>query len=185
MGFEGSVFRAAICAAPSRMARRRGVAPLSPQRYGADSGIDQRHLLSTVVMQMVFMAHSGIRYLVLLAGIVSLLYFITAVATKKGNPRVSRILGSVFAGVLDLQIVLGLILVALGLYYPAILGHLFMMLFAAVCAHVAMAMAKSSADQGKADRLRLIGVLVAIVLIIAGIMAIGRPIMGSGTPTLG
>ncbi len=133
---------------------------------------------------MVFMAHSGIRYLVLLAGIVALVYFVVAVVTRKGNPRVSRILGSVFTGVLDLQILLGLILVALGLYYPALLGHLFMMLFAAVCSHVAMAMAKSSPDQGKADRLRLIGVLVAIVLIIGGIMAIGRPIFGSGVPSI-
>lgn len=135
-------------------------------------------------MQMVFMAHSGVRYLVLLAGLVAVLYFAWAVASKKGNARTSLVLGSIFTGVLDLQVVLGLILVALGLYYPALLGHLFMMLFATVCAHVAMVMAKSSPDQARANRLRLAGVVVAIVLIVGGILSIGRSVFGSGAPSI-
>ena len=134
-------------------------------------------------MQTVFMAHSGVRYLVLLIGVVAALYFAYAVA-RGGNPRTSRVLASAFTGLLDLQALLGLILVALGLYYPGLLGHLFMMLFAVVAAHVAMALAKSSPDAGRANRLRLAGVVVALLLIAGGVMAIGRGLFTSGVPSM-
>ncbi len=135
-------------------------------------------------MQTIFMAHSGLRYLVLLAGVVAVAYFAYAIASNRGNPRTSRVLGSIFTGVLDTQILLGLILIALGLYYPALLGHLFMMLFAAAASHVAMAMAKSSPDAGRANRLRLAGVVVALLLIAGGVMSIGRGLLESGAPSI-
>jgi heme A synthase len=135
-------------------------------------------------MQTIFMAHSGLRYLVLLLGVLAVAYFAYAVASKGGNPKVSRVLGSVFTGVLDLQVLLGLILVALGLYYPTLLGHLFMMLFAAAAAHVAMALAKSSPDPARANRLRLAGVVLALLLIAGGVMAIGRGLLESGVPSI-
>lgn len=135
------------------------------------------------VMQTVFMAHSGVRFLVLLIGVVAAIYFAYASA-RGGNPRTSRILGSAFTGVLDLQALLGLIMVAMGLYYPALLGHLFMMLFAVAAAHVAMALAKSSADEARANRLRLAGVVIALLLIAGGVMAIGRGLLTSGAPSM-
>ncbi|MEX2583233.1 MAG: hypothetical protein WD766_08155 [Gemmatimonadota bacterium] len=135
-------------------------------------------------MQMLFMAHSGLRYLVLLVGIAALIYFGYAVATKKGDERTGRVLGSAFAGLVDLQIVLGLLMVAFGLFYSALIGHLFMMIAAAVVAHVAMVFARTSPNPSRGNAVRLLGVAMALVLIIGGIMAIGRSVFGSGAPTL-
>jgi hypothetical protein len=135
-------------------------------------------------MQMLFMAHSGVRYLVLLAGIVALLYFGYAVATKSGSERTGRIVGAAFTGFIDLQILLGLIMVALGLFYSALIGHMFMMIAAAVVAHVAMKFGKSSENTARGNAVRLLGVAMALVLIIGGIMAIGRSVFGTGSPTI-
>lgn len=136
-------------------------------------------------MRMLFFAHSGLRYLVLLAGVIALAYFAYAVATKSGNERVARIVGASFAGLLDLQAVIGIVMVALGLFYSALIGHLFMMVAAAVVAHVAMAMGRNSDPPSRGYAIRLAGVAVAMLLIIGGIMAIGRSIFGtSGGPSM-
>jgi heme A synthase len=135
-------------------------------------------------MRMLFFAHSGLRYLVLLAGVIALLYFAYAVATKSGNERVSRILGASFAGLIDLQALLGIVMVVLGLFYSALIGHIFMMLGAAVVAHAAMVLARSSPEPARANSIRLMGVVVALLLIVGGIMAIGRSPLGAGAPTM-
>ncbi|HUE97563.1 MAG TPA: hypothetical protein VMN39_12960 [Longimicrobiaceae bacterium] len=135
-------------------------------------------------MEMLFYAHSGLRYLVLLAGFAAAAYYGYAVATKKGNERTARILGSAFVGTLDLQIVVGVVMVVLGLYYPALIGHLFMMIGAAVVGHVALVLARSAPSPERAYAIRLMGVVFALVLIAGGIMAIGRSIFGSGVPSM-
>ena len=134
-------------------------------------------------MEMLFYAHSGLRYLVLLAGIVALAYFGYAIGTRKGNEKTARIVGSIFVGALDLQVVLGLVMVILGAFYPALIGHMFMMIGAAVVAHVALAMARSSPVPERAYAIRLMGVIFALVLIVGGILAIGRQVFGSGVPS--
>lgn len=131
---------------------------------------------------MLFFAHSGLRYLVLLAGFVALIYYLYAVLTKQ--ERSARAFGSIFVGLLDLQIVLGILLVAMGVFYSALIGHMFMMIAAAVVAHAALALSKGAPQAGRANAMRLVGVAVALILIIGGIMAIGRPIFGAGSPTL-
>jgi heme A synthase len=135
-------------------------------------------------MRMLFFAHSGLRYLVLLAGIAALAYLAYAVATKGGNERVARILGGSFAGLVDLQAVIGLAMVAMGLFYPALIGHIFMTIGAAVVAHAAMVMARKAQPPERAHSIRLAGVAVALVLIVGGILAIGRSVVGSGSPTM-
>jgi heme A synthase len=140
--------------------------------------------IPTENMEMLFMAHSGLRYLVLLAGIAALVYFAYAGFANKGSQKAGRIMGSVFCGLLDLQIVLGILLVAMGLFYGALMGHLFMMIFAAVAAHAAMVFGRNQADESRGNKIRLMGVLLALVLIVGGIMAIGRDVFGSGSPTL-
>lgn len=135
-------------------------------------------------MQMLFYAHSGLRYLVLLAGVAAFVYYLISMRSSGGDQRTGRILGAIFVGSLDLQVVLGIIMVALGLFYPALIGHMFMMVAAAVVAHVALAMSRRTPEASKANSIRVLGVGLALVLIVGGIMAIGRPIIGSGTPPL-
>lgn len=134
-------------------------------------------------MTALYHAHSGLRYLVLLAGVAALLVLAYGVIARK-PVGAGRGLSLAFTGLLDLQIVLGLVLVAGGMFYGALMGHLTMMLLAGVAAHVASVLARRAADERRAATLRLAGVAVALLLIVGGIMAIGRSLVGSAPPTV-
>ncbi|MBX5484246.1 MAG: hypothetical protein IRZ16_20670 [Myxococcaceae bacterium] len=123
-------------------------------------------------MNALFMSHSGLRYLVLLAGVIALVYFAIGLAMKKTAGKPVRVLGSAFVGLLDLQILLGLGLVAMGRWYPAVAGHLVMMLLAAVETHVLLVVNRKRPQPG--FLLPFLAVLIALVLIVGGIHAIGR-----------
>lgn len=124
------------------------------------------------MLRILFHAHSGLRYLVLLAGVAALVYFAVGLATKRPVTKAVRILGSAFAGLLDLQITIGIIMVALGFYYPRLIGHIAMMVLAAGVTHGLLVANRKRAEPGYL--LPLIAVVVAFVLMIGGIMAIGR-----------
>lgn len=133
-------------------------------------------------MNFLFQAHSGLRYLVLLVGLAALSYFLSGLATKRPVDKGARILGSAFTGLLDLQVVLGIIMVAMGRYYPQLIGHIVMMLLAAVETHVLLVVNRKRPTPGYV--LPLIAVAVALALIAGGIMAIGRGLL-TRTPTVG
>lgn len=117
-------------------------------------------------------AHSGLRFLILLLGAVNLVVLGAGLATKKPFGKIHRILGASFAGSLHLQVLLGLGLVAMGRWYPALIGHLVMMLLAAVVAQAAMTVNRKRPTPGMP--IPFIGVLVALLCIFGGVMAIGR-----------
>ncbi|QRK08314.1 hypothetical protein JQX13_51770 [Archangium violaceum] len=124
-------------------------------------------------MRPLFYAHSGLRYLVLLMGLIAVAYFAFGLATKRPVDKSVRIIGSSFAGLLDTQVLLGVILLGAGWpFYPALWGHIVMMVAAAVLAHVMLVMNRKRPNPGYL--LPLIGVGGALLLILGGIMAIGR-----------
>ena len=130
-------------------------------------------------MNFLFQAHSGLRYLVLLTGVVALAYFVSGLATKRPVDKGVRILGAVFTGLLDLQILLGLIMVAMGRFYPQLIGHIVMMLLAATVTHVLLVVNRKRPTPGYA--LPAVAVGGALVLIFGGIMAIGRGVLTHST----
>ena len=77
-------------------------------------------------MNFLYHAHSGLRYLVLLAALAAVIALAWALATARAN-RATRILPAVFTGLLDLQVLLGIGLVIGGLMPDIVVGHLFMM----------------------------------------------------------
>ncbi|WP_224243421.1 hypothetical protein [Hyalangium gracile] len=128
-------------------------------------------------MNFLYQAHSGLRYLVLLAGLVALAYFVSGLATKRPVGKGVRIIGSSFVGLLDLQVLLGILMVAMGRYYPRLIGHIVLMLLAAAVTHVLLVINRKRPNPGYL--LPLIAVLAALVLIVGGIMAIGRGVFTS------
>ena len=127
-------------------------------------------------MRTLFYIHSGLRYLVLLMGLVGVVYFAYGLATKRAVDKSVRIVGSSFSGLLDTQIPLGIILLGSGWpFYPALWGHLVMMLLAAGLAHALLVINRKRPNPGYV--LPLIAVLVALALIAGGIMAIGRGVL--------
>jgi hypothetical protein len=123
-------------------------------------------------MTGLFHAHSGFRYLVLLVGLVSLVVFGLGLAKKAPFGKLHRALGAGFAGLLHLQLLLGVGLVAMGRYYPQLIGHFVMMTLAAVVAQVAMSLNRRKPEPGFV--LPLAGVGGALLCIVLGILAIGR-----------
>jgi heme A synthase len=131
-----------------------------------------------------FHAHSGLRFLILLVGIVAVVNYTLARRSKRAPSRGDRILMAIFTGLLDLQLLLGVGIVATGLFYPALMGHIGMMVFAVVLAHVCSVAARRTTDPVRAHTLRLVGALGALLLIVGGIQAIGRAILGTGVPSM-
>ena len=135
-------------------------------------------------MNALFHAHSGLRYLVLLAALVALVALAYGLATSRPT-RATRVLPAIFTGLLDLQILLGAALVMGGRFPDAVVGHLVMMVLAAVIAHGSSIVARRSADDRRELVIRFAGVLLSVALIAAGIMAIGRGVFGSAPMTVG
>ena len=119
-------------------------------------------------------AHSGLRFLILLLGVVNLVVLGGSLAMKKPFGKVHRILGASYAGSLHLQVLLGRSLVAMGDWFPALIGHLTMMILAAGSAQVAMTMNRKRPTPGL--QIPLAGVVISLLLIVGGVMAIGRPL---------
>ncbi len=118
-------------------------------------------------MNTVFAAHSGLRFLILLAGVVALVICLTQ---KPPFSKAARISCAAYLGLMHLQVVMGLAMVAMGTWYPKLIGHLVLMLVAAIGAQVLVSRNRRSAVPGY--RLPLIAVGGSLLLILAGIMAI-------------
>lgn len=123
-------------------------------------------------MTGLFHAHSGLRFLVLLLGVVNIAVLGIGLAQKKPFAKIHRILGASYAGCLHLQVILGVSMVALGRYFPALIGHIVMMVLAAVVAQVAMSRNRRRAEPTLT--MPLVGVALSLVFIAGGVMAIGR-----------
>ena len=133
-------------------------------------------------MTALYHAHSSVRYLVLVLAIVAIAFAIHGYLTRRASGKGDRVSMSVFTGLIDLQILLGVGLIVMGIFYGALMGHLMMMVLAAVAAHGAAVMARR-AEGRRAHTIRLVGVVLALVLIVGGIMAIGRSPLETSIPT--
>ena len=128
---------------------------------------------------MLLEAHSGLRYLVLLAGIAVILYATYGAATKRPYDKQMRILSAAFTGILDLTVLVGFANLFFGIgFYPQLGGHIVMMLVAAVLAHVVHGVMKRRPEEEKSFTPHAVGTLIVLGCVAAGIMAIGRPIVG-------
>ena len=127
---------------------------------------------------MLFFAHSGLRYLVLLTGVLVLGYAAYGQATKREYDKTMRILAAVFTGAIDLTVLLGVAHLMSSVFYPQLSGHIASMVLAAVVAHVISAVMKRRPIAERTFMPHIIGTLIVLGLVATGIMAIGRPIVG-------
>ena len=123
-------------------------------------------------------AHSGLRYLILLGGVLTVLYAAYGMVSGRAYDKTIRILATSFVGTIHLQILLGLALLFSGRFQPAVTGHIFMMLFAAAAAQIPVSVMRRRPEEQKSYLPHGIGALAALAMIAAGILAIGRPIVG-------
>jgi hypothetical protein len=124
-------------------------------------------------------AHSGLRYLILLGGVLTVLYATYGVASGRAYDKTIRILASAFAGTIHLQILLGLALLLSGSgFQPVLIGHISMMVFAAAAAQIPVSVMRRRPEEAKSILPHGIGALVALALIAGGILAIRPSIFG-------
>lgn len=120
--------------------------------------------------EMLFEAHSGVRYLVLLAAVVALLA--TGMDLRAAVPgRTGAMTARLFAGLLDLQVLLGVLVLLVRPFQPRTIGHIVLMVLAAAAAHASAVFARRRAAE-RAAGIRLAGIALALLLIVAGILAI-------------
>ncbi len=130
-------------------------------------------------MSLFYAAHSGVRYLVLLFGLIALFQALWASSRRRTYDPRGRLLLVVYTGTLDLQVLLGLLTLLTRPFYSALIGHIVMMLGAAVVVHITLALNRRREPSPRGYALQMVGVALSLVLIVAGILAIGRPIIGS------
>lgn len=135
-------------------------------------------------MTFLYHAHSGLRYLVLLAALAAVIALAHALARGRGV-RAARLLPALFTGLLDLQILLGIGLVIGGVFPDAAVGHLVMMVLALVVAHGASILGRRASTERRELITRLAGIALALALIIGGIAALGRGVLSSGPMIMG
>lgn len=123
-----------------------------------------------------FQAHSGLRYLVLLAAVVALV-FVLGNRFSGGMEKGRRIALKAFAGLLDLQVLLGIALLFVRPFYGQLAGHILMMVLALAAAHILSVRARRATDPQLSFVLMLLGVILPLLFIVGGIMAIGRSVV--------
>jgi hypothetical protein len=135
-------------------------------------------------MNALYHAHSGLRYLVLFVAVVAVVALAYGIITGRAI-RAASVLAATFAGLLDLQILLGVGLVIGGIFPDAVVGHLILMVFAAVVTHASSIVGQRSSSERRELGIRLGGIVVALALIVGGIMAIGRSLLESAPISVG
>jgi heme A synthase len=124
-------------------------------------------------------AHSGLRYIILAAGLLVLIVALFGVMQKKPYSKLMRVSASIFAGTLHLQVLLGFVLLMSGRFYPALIGHIFLLLMAAVVAQIPVSVLRRRPMEERTYMPHLIGTAVTLGLIWAGVASIGRGLLES------
>ncbi len=124
-------------------------------------------------------AHSGLRYVVLIAGIAALAWALFGLVTKRPYGRPMRILGAAYAGLLHLQVVLGLVLLVVGATRTEVWIHMAIMLCAAVVAQLPASILKRRPVEERTFGIHAGGILLSLVLIWLALMPFGIGLFGS------
>jgi hypothetical protein len=124
-------------------------------------------------VSVLFQIHSVLRFVVLLLGLTVVAMCFAGLMQKQPFTKAGRVVGSIFAGLLHLQVLIGVAYVAFSRFWlPRDAGHVVMMILAAVLAQVMLSRNRRAAQPNWVRP--LIGVGGALVLIAAGLMAIAR-----------
>ena len=128
---------------------------------------------------MLFAAHSGLRYVVLLAGLLVVLQALAGLLGRREYSAAMARLAAVFAGLLHLQVLTGIAVLFTRPFHTAVIGHLFLMLAAAAVAQLTGSVVKRRPPEARSHGPHLVGAALALGLVAAGVMAIGRGVLQS------
>ncbi|MGE5262209.1 MAG: hypothetical protein ACM3S0_02410 [Acidobacteriota bacterium] len=122
-------------------------------------------------MNIVLELHSIVRFLVLLLAIVGIVFAIVGLAQKKTPARLDQTAGSIFLGLYDLQMLLGILVILLGGLTNAL--HPIVMFIGLVIAHGLQRMTQR-AEGTNLHMMRLGLYIVPLAIILLGLAVINR-----------
>jgi heme A synthase len=122
-------------------------------------------------------AHSGMRYLVLLLGVLTAAVALVGFMRKRPVDNAGLLLLRLFTAAIDIQVLLGIVTLITGRFFGALMGHIFMMIAAAAVAHLGSVRLKKAEPTARGYGMLLATALIPLALMIAGILAIQRPIL--------
>ena len=128
---------------------------------------------------MLYAAHSGIRYLVLAAGVAVVLFALYGFLRSRAYAPAMARLSATFAGLLHLQILIGLATLLSRPFHTRLIGHILAMLAAAAVAQLVGSVMKRRPEEERSYLPHLVSALVALALVAAGIHALGRGVLQS------
>jgi hypothetical protein len=146
--------------------------------------IDHTRDGKTRMANALFYAHSGLRFLVLVAALIAAAMMLWKRSSGQPFDSQGKAAITVFIAVLDLQFLLGFANLFTRPFYSGLIGHVVMMFAAVAAAHAVTVYGRKQADARRAHTICFAGIVLALVLIIGGIMAI-RPSPFHMTPGAG
>ena len=129
------------------------------------------------MLDFAYVLHFHNRYLVLLIGLLTMLYALAGLVRKGPVDRVGLGMLRAFAVVADVQFVLGILTLITRAFFPALIGHLVLMIAAIAVLHLGTIRLKQSPAEMRSWNMLLLSALIPFALMIAGILAIGRPLV--------
>ena len=126
---------------------------------------------------MLYAAHSGLRYLVLAAGVAVALHALYGTLRKRPYTSAMARLAAAFTGLLHLQVLAGFALLLAWPFRAHVIGHVFAMLAAAAVAQLAGSVMKRRPEEERSHLPHLIAAVASLGLVAAGILALGLGIL--------
>jgi hypothetical protein len=120
-------------------------------------------------MGIVLMVHSIVRWVVVLVGVVAAARAVMVMSGQSAS-KMDRGLMSGFTGLMDLNVLLGLILIiGLGEWEMVQIEHAVTNTIAVIVAHIFVARAKKIEDPKRKAQFHLLGVVVSLAIIVVGV----------------
>jgi hypothetical protein len=121
-------------------------------------------------MNVVLTLHGLVRWVIVLIGLVSFVRSLLVLTGRAQSSSMDRGLMSGFTGLMDLNVLLGLIvIVGLGEWEPQQIEHAVTNVIAVVVAHLFAQRAKKIEDAKLKARMNALGVLISLLIIVLGV----------------
>jgi hypothetical protein len=125
-------------------------------------------------MDFVLTLHSIVRWLAVLVAVIAVVRFALVMAGKAQTSGMDRGLMSGYTGMLDLNVLLGvIIIIGLGEWETVQIEHAVTNLIGVVVAHFFAQRAKKIEDPKIKARTNLLGVVISLAIIVVGVMFVG------------
>jgi hypothetical protein len=122
-------------------------------------------------MDIVLLLHSLVRFLILIAAVAGIVKALASLAQRSAPDKLDQTVASVFLGLYDVQVLLGILIILLGGLSQAV--HPIVMFIGVLLAHGLQTMVKRAEGSGAA-MYRLAFYILPLAVILVGLASIGH-----------